>query len=158
MNRAPQSLTARRVVGAATALALAVTLSGCSVIGSIFGQGNVFTIKVGDCFNEGTYTDGEITDVDIVDCSESHELEATKSIILTETSYPGDSAIQARGDSECVTAFEEYTGQSYDTFTDWDYTFYWPTPASWDGGDREILCLVGNVNGPVSESVKNFVE
>src|SRR5690606_6114103 len=99
-------------------------------------------IKVGDCFNEGTYTDGEITDVEIVDCSETHELEATKSIILTDVSYPGDAAIQDRGDAECLPAFEEYTGQSYDTFTDYDYTFYRPTTDSCGNGDREILCLV----------------
>ncbi|HRN30051.1 MAG TPA: septum formation family protein [Terrimesophilobacter sp.] len=156
MIRAPHSPAARRVLGAAAAIALTVTLSGCGVLGSVFGQGNVFTIKVGDCFNEGTYTDGEISDVDIVDCSQLHELEATKSVILTDASYPGDAAIQARGDSECLAAFEEYTGQSYDTFTDWDYTFYWPTTGSWEGGDREILCLVGNIDGPVTGSVKNF--
>lgn len=156
MNRATASTTLRRLVGATAAIALAASLAGCSVIGSFFGQGNVFSIKVGDCFNQPVVDAEEIMNVDIVDCSEPHDYEATKSVILPDGAYPGEDAIYERGDTDCHAAFSEYTGQSYETFTDYDFDYYWPTTGSWANGDREILCLIFHVEERSTGSVKNF--
>lgn len=156
MNSATSHTVLRRAIGVAAAALLATSLAGCSVIGSFFGQGNAFDIKVGDCFNQPDYDAEEIVNVEIVDCSVLHDFEATKSVILTETASPGEDVIQSRAETECLTAFEEYTGQSYDSFTDYEFSFYWPTTGSWSQGDREILCLIYFVEDRSTGSVKNI--
>lgn len=156
MKRATRTPAVRRILGAATVLALTGALAGCSIIGSLLGGGNVFEIKVGDCFNQPDYEAEEIHNVEIVNCADPHDYEATRSIILTDTAYPSDDDIFDYAEPGCLAAFEEYTGQSYDTFTDYEFSYYWPSFESWADGDREILCFVFHVDDRSAGSVKNF--
>lgn len=77
----------RALALAGSAVALSLALSGCSALNGILGgndaqrddEGNVtegsnvdvFSLKVGDCM-PATNASGEITDVDVVPCSEPH--------------------------------------------------------------------------------------
>ncbi|WP_168627910.1 septum formation family protein [Cryobacterium sp. BB307] len=147
----------RRVLGIAAVLAASVTMSGCSVIGGLLGGGNnVFTLKVGDCFNEGTLVNDEVADVPIVECSEPHLYEVTKSVILEDGDYPGEDEVVGQAEDECFVAFEDYIGASWEQSGSLDYSYFVPTTETWnDADDREILCLVVDLEGERKGSVKN---
>jgi hypothetical protein len=136
----------------------ALALSGCSLLGNIIGsngdagtvkgngdQTDVFTIKVGQCLNDAKAS-GEVSSVPVVDCKKPHDTEAFKSIKLTEETYPGDTAMADRAESECNDAFESFVGIAVSDSPSIVDAWYLPTSDSWAGGDREILCLVGSVD------------
>ena len=53
--------------------------------------------------------------------------------------YPSD--LVATVEDACLAAFEPYTGFSYDS-SQWQINFAYPSPETWDEGDRTIVCLV----------------
>ena len=135
--------------------AAGLVLSGCSLLGQVTDitggdddntdtgtEDDVFSLVVGDCFNEET--DAEtISTVDIVECTVPHKWEAFASIQMTEAEYPGDEATQQEADTACNQPFVDYVGLDYDASI-YDYSFYYPTQETWDDPtlqDREILCL-----------------
>jgi hypothetical protein len=114
---------------------------------------DVFTIKVGDCFNYGASGD-TVSEVDIVPCDDAHDYEAYESVIMDGDTYPGETATQDQADADCLAPFESYVGISYDSST-LNYTSFYPTQDTWDQlNDREILCLVTDPNGQTTGSVK----
>lgn len=114
-------------------LAAVMAITGCQ-------SGNVFSIEVGDCFDDEGAAE-EITDVPIVDCSEPHDNEVFALIEMTEEDFPGFDATGAIADEECLPRFESYVGVDY---AESDLEFGWliPTETSWADGDREIVCIL----------------
>ena len=154
----------RRVARAASALAVAAVLTagltGCSVIGDIIsgtaGEDDVFTLAVGDCFNETDDTSsGEtIESVPIVDCKEEHDYEVYSSVIMDDEEYPGETDTTSQAESQCLDAFEGFFGLSYDEAVTNDFTYFYPTTESWGMGDREILCMIVQLDEAGSSIVK----
>jgi Septum formation len=140
-----------RGIAALTVGLAAIALSGCSLLGNVIGnttnpdKTDVFTIKVGDCLNDTT-TSGTVTTVPVVACKKPHDTEAFKSIIMTDDSYPGEDATTTRAQNECNDAFTDFAGITYKESKTLDVSFYYPTTDSWDGGDREILCLIFSID------------
>ncbi len=150
-------LFARRLSLLAVAAAAAVSLAGCSLLGSTFGgdstprgddgqvveqndSADVFSIRVGDCLNDASAGD-EVTEVPLVPCSEPHDSEVYASIIMTGDAFPGNDAVIAEADDACFERFEEFVGIPYlDSI--YDFSYYFPTEGSWANGDREILCVI----------------
>lgn len=140
------------------AIAIAtIALTGCSLFG-ITGTGagaddaagiatDVFTLKVGDCLNDGT-TAGEVSEVRLIDCENEHESEAYESVMLPDAGFPGEAAIDKVAIDRCKSAFSAFVGIEYDDSA-LDFTYYFPTESSWSEGDREVLCLVTD---PVGKS------
>lgn len=156
--RAPHTPVVRRLVGVTAAVALAFSLAGCSVIGSLISnESDPFSITVGECFNERDFNSEaeEIESVDKVDCAELHELEATKSVMVEGSTHPGNDVLLAQADDECFAAFEEYIGGSYDDAGLYEPSYYFPSESSWAGGDREILCLLFGYEGPTTGTAKD---
>ena len=164
--------TTARAAGLAVALGLVLTLglSGCSIIGDLIGGGSVnrddtgaatqdnenadaFTIKVGDCLNDSSITEEEVTTIPLVTCDKQHDTEVVSSILVEDGDYPGDDAIRVRADEECIAAFEDYVGFTYADSL-YDYGYYLPTEESWAGGDREILCTVWDPAGPINGTLE----
>jgi len=159
-----------RVLTVTTIAAAGVLLSGCSLLGQVSDIANgdggdntdagttddVFSLVVGDCFNEDTSAD-TISTVDIVECSVPHKWEAFESIQMTDATYPGDEATQQQADQACNDPFTAYVGLGYDESI-YDYSFYFPTQETWDDPvlkDREILCLAKDDNdADITGSVK----
>lgn len=146
------------VVGAA-----AVALSGCSFLNNVTNNPidldpsdgtdtDVFAIKVGDCLNDASATD-EVSSVPIIACSEPHDSEAIASIILPDGDFPGQDAVIAQADEDCLTEFESFVGIAF-TESTLGYAYYYPTSQSWASGDREILCLVYDPASQVSGSLE----
>jgi hypothetical protein len=126
----------RLTVGALGALVFATV--GC-------GQGNVFSLEVGDCFEE-MGAGSEISNVDIVGCEEPHAYEVYAARDLTGDAFPGDTAIADSAYDTCYSRFSTYVGVSYRQSA-LDFTWLVPTSSSWDHGDREILCMVYDLRG-----------
>ena len=121
--------------------AASLMLAGCSLFG---GEADVFSIEVGDCLNDAS-SSGEVETVPKVDCSEPHDSEAFATHDLADGDYPAQDAMFAEADAECEAAFDGYVGVSYDEST-LAYSYYFPTEESWATGDREILCVLIEVD------------
>ncbi|KQO11876.1 hypothetical protein ASF06_04460 [Agreia sp. Leaf244] len=136
-------------------------LTGCSVIDSVTpkdeavrddetsevteaGQADVFTVAVGDCFND--VSSEEISEVPVVPCDQPHDFEAYSAFDLAGDDFPGDDAVTQQAGDGCTPAFAEFNGVGYD-----DSTLYLgyllPTEDSWtEQGDREVLCYIYEEN------------
>ena len=135
---------ARTATAVAAAALLVVGLSGCGAISNLItGEDDVFTIAVGDCFdsNEETESGEEITSVPTIDCEKKHDFEAYRSVKMDQDSYPGETDTTSQAESQCLDGFEGFIGASYDDAVAYDFTYFYPSSASWAMGDREILCM-----------------
>lgn len=149
----------RTMALAGTAVALSLALSGCSALNGILGGGNdaqrdddnkvteeanidVFSLKVGDCMPELDSGGGEITDVDVVPCSEPHTDEVFFEFKLPDGDLPSDDEISAEVEAQCVPAFTDFVGTDYYEST---LDFWWMTPTeqTWtQANDRLVQCIV----------------
>ncbi|MWV51229.1 hypothetical protein GRS96_18320 [Rathayibacter sp. VKM Ac-2803] len=153
----------------AASAALALGLSGCSTVNSMMGgetrddtsgeivEGgttDVFQLRVGDCLNdELSETATEVTDVPTVPCTEPHSYEVFQNVTMAEADeYPGETATTDQAETECSAAFDGFVGLSYEE-SQYDFSYYYPTQESWDGGDRTINCLITDPAGPNSGSL-----
>ncbi len=148
-----------RVLALIAVAAAGFALTGCSIINNLTHQtgrdasgtptatnsaADVFSIKVGDCLNDADIS-GTTTTTPIVPCSTPHDSEAYKSIIMADGDYPGDDAVKQQSEDGCKAAFATFIGVAYDDST-LDVSYYFPTEDSWSGGDREIMCTVGDTD------------
>ena len=147
----------RASVTLGTIIVATVLLSGCSALDSIIasdperdpetqevneaGTADVFSLRVGDCYNDEGSTDEEISSVPAVPCSEPHDNEAYFAFDIADGDFPGDESILASADEGCFTEFEPFVGFSYEE-SELDFGYIFPTEASWADGDREILCTI----------------
>lgn len=144
----------RRRALAGSAIALSIALSGCSALG---GQGDaprdeegrvteeasidVFALEAGDCMPART-TVGEITDVEVVPCSQPHVEEVFYEFELADDDMPSDEEITAQVETECVPAFSEFVGLDYYEST-LELRWMAPTEQTWgQAADRLVQCIV----------------
>jgi len=153
--------TIKRALAALAVGAAGFALAGCSLLpggGTSTDTGengetvDVFTIAVGDCLNDQDI-EGEVSDVVKVDCAEPHASEAYASIIMEDGDFPGDAVVEEQAVADCTTEFNSFVGVDYQTSA-LDFAYYYPTQASWENGDREILCLIVDPAGPVTGSLQ----
>jgi len=141
-----------------------IALAGCSFISNVTGTTDepsaapsgtidVFDIVVGDCLTDSAI-EGELDTVVRVDCAEPHAREAYASIALDDGDYPGDDAVEDSALTECTTAFAEFVGLEYNASV-LEFAMIYPTAGSWDGGDREITCLISDAEGDTTGSLEN---
>jgi hypothetical protein len=156
MSRRP--MIARLALGAATAASLVALLTGCSAISGLLGgetrdesgtiveggDTDVFTLAEGDCIDDESTAEGEISDVPTVPCDDPHTWEVYKNVTMTDDEYPGQSGAEDIADEQCHAAFEAFVGVAYEDSAH-EYNYYLPTSDSWAMGDRTINCLVGGV-------------
>jgi hypothetical protein len=102
---------------------------------------NAGELQVGDCFDDPKAA-AEITDVQHHPCSELHTAEVVFLGKLTgdASSYPSDSTVEAWLRSNCVPAWETYTGKTFQTEPMLTIGYYQPTTAGWSKGDRDVIC------------------
>ncbi|WP_104164451.1 septum formation family protein [Cryobacterium sp. N22] len=134
----------------------ALTLSGCTSLSDLFpqeaardaetqeiseaGEADVFSLTVGDCFNDQDAD--EVESVTAIPCADAHDYEAYFAFDVTEDgAFPGDDALTQIAEDGCVAEFATFVGKSYEEST-LLFNYLSPSEGSWDSGDREILCLV----------------
>lgn len=133
------SRTMTRVLAlTASAAALAMTMSACSLL-SFGPRTSAFSMKVGQCVQ--LPTGDNITDLETTDCSTLHDAEVFHLTQVTEDERPSDSELEDMGGDACLAAFEGYVGVPYEE-SELDYTILYPSPGSWEQGDREIICFI----------------
>lgn len=112
---------------------------------------DVFSIRVGDCF-VGADLAGTVEKVPTVPCSEPHDSEMISEKRIEGDKLPADAELIAQGDEYCVAQFEAWVGGPY-AGSSLEYTYLYPTPESWDAGDRSLQCVVMSAE-PVSGTLK----
>jgi hypothetical protein len=127
-----------RVTALLAAIALAATAVAC--------QGNVFQLKLGDCFVGGN--DANVSNVDVVACTQAHDAEVYYIFDYPDapSAFPGDDAVQAAAGNGCKPAFGDFVGLDFDSST-YAIKFLRPTSDSWGQGDRTIDCLITSGDG-----------
>lgn len=149
----------------------AILMSGCSAFEGVFapqavrdpdtaeitegGQADVFTLVVGDCFNE--VDADEVTDLPVVPCDTSHDYEYFHVVQLPDGDLPDEDALDEATQRECIPAFEDYVGLPYEDSKLGVSTLY-PTQGSWDDGDRELQCVLYDPEGSMTGSAKGSKE
>ncbi|GAB3605287.1 septum formation family protein [Conyzicola nivalis] len=145
-----------RIASATAACAVALAaLTGCSALGSIFpaqaerdpetqeiaeaGQQDVYSVAVGDCFNDGSGSSEEVSDVPAVPCSEPHDNEIYYLFDLAGDEFPADA--EQLADTGCYDQFATFVGLDYESSA-LDYFPILPTADTWSTGDREVICSV----------------
>lgn len=159
----------RRVAVVGSALVLAAGLSGCSVIGSILGNGGgdaprddkaqvtrsssigIFNLKLGDCKMSDSGT--TVSDTDVVPCDKPHDEEVFYEFKLPDGEY--DSAAIDKEVEKCAgDAFTTFIGIAYDDST-LDVAYMTPTKDTWEEmNDRLVQCIVSDPAGQTTGSLK----
>jgi hypothetical protein len=111
------------------------------------GDLSVFSIRVGDCFDDTETADDEIQSVAAVPCEEPHDNEVYAAFDIggENDPFPGADALFARADEACFQPFEDFVGIAYED-SRLDFFPITPTAGSWDDGDREVLCTLYDFN------------
>ena len=108
-------------------------------------EGNVFSLKVGDCYNGPSLSPGEsieVTDVELVRCDDPHENEVYAVFELPDSSWKGDDYVTEQTEIGCLARFEAFVGIEYELSTLHIDTIY-PLEESWkEKDDRQVQCSV----------------
>jgi hypothetical protein len=139
-----------------TALAIGLALS---VAGCFGGPGNVFSLDVGDCFDDPTPESSEVTDVELVGCDSPHDNEVYATFELPDTDFPGPDEVFETALAGCAERFEDLIGAPVGE-GDLDATLLAPTEQSWTSrDDREVICYLVDASGAKLEgSVLDQIE
>lgn len=152
-----------RLLAAAACGAALLMLSGCGQLSQVLGgagsadapirdaqteeivessDADVFTLKVGDCFNDEATTSTEVSSVPTVPCSEAHDNELYFEFELPAGDYPGQTEVDAEADQRCLNEFASFIGTAYEASA-LDFWYLTPTQAGWEQiDDRVVQCAV----------------
>lgn len=153
-------MTIRTLSTAAAVAAVALLLAACGQdevrdeSGEIMtgGDTDVFTIAVGDCFNDVDAT--EVTSLPTVPCAESHDNEVYAEYVFPDGDYPGDDVVPQTAETECLARWEAFVGLAYEESTLEVYPIY-PTEGSWtDGDDRVVTCAIWDPTGQITGTLE----
>lgn len=115
--------------------------------GAIVGGGTVdaFNVQVGDCFDDATVFDDEISSVPGVPCSDPHDNEAFAVFDVSIENYLDEDAMYELAYDSCMKHFESFVGKDYESST-LEITTMFPSAESWKQNDREVVCAVFDMN------------
>jgi hypothetical protein len=106
---------------------------------------------VGDCFNTDHFAPGTSIDlhgVQLVACADAHQHEVyavARDPDRAGAPYPGDEAMTAFADDQCLAAFEPALGVDYRK-SNLDFAVVKPDAAGWKHGERVVVCAVHDTN------------
>ena len=165
--------TRRPLLLVVSAVALALTASGCgAILDEITGpseaqrdepggevteasDADVFSVQVGDCIVSSRLDDAaEIESVPVVPCAEPHDLEIYAETELPEGDYPGEEAITASAEEFCAGEFEPFVGLAYEESAH-EYWYFTPLEDGWNTqGDRVVQCVLDTNGTDVTGSLQ----
>lgn len=125
--------------------------------GEIVGAGDmdVTELVAGDCFDLKDPSDEEINDVEAKPCTEPHEFEMFFVGDLPDGDFPEDSVINDFIESECLPAFADYVGLSYEESA-LDIFPLIPGFEGWNAGDHAVQCaLFDPIDEALTESMRD---
>ncbi|WP_340696775.1 septum formation family protein [Cellulosimicrobium funkei] len=165
--------TRRPLVLVVSAVALALTASGCGAIldeisgpadaqrdepgGEVTEASNadVFSVQVGDCIVSSKLDDADLVEsVPVVPCSEPHDAEVYAETELPAGDYPGDEAVTTSAEEFCYGAFEPFVGLPYEESAH-EYWYFTPRADGWTRqGDRVVQCVLDTNGTDVTGSLQ----
>lgn len=98
-------------------------------------------LKVGDCgapVDESVWVERFLL---LDDCSKPHRFEVAGRYDVDHPEYPGHATLLKEAYERCQPVFQAYVGKAYWDSV-YDLTSITPSPSSWAGGDRDVVCLV----------------
>ena len=96
----------------------------------------------------------EFATVPTVPCGEEHDSEIYAAHDLEGAEYPGDEAVVTGADELCLDDFASFVGTAYEESA-LELTTFFPSADSWDlQDDREVLCVVVDVDGGVTGTLE----
>ena len=104
------------------------------------GDGDVVAREVGRCVDDPGERTG-IEEVEVVACDEPHDFEVFALVDLAEGTYPGEGEVADQARDACTDRFAAYVGIEAPVST-LATAFLVPNEDGWEGGDREVVCLV----------------
>lgn len=138
----PSPTVSPSVSAAHSASAPAASGSGAASASPTASLTSAFDLEVGDCFDTESIT--TVDEVTVIDCARAHAFEVfgvSDYDAGSDEEFPGEQPLKDAADEACRAAFEDYVGIPYDDSA-WSATFVNPSQATWEQGDREILCVL----------------
>jgi hypothetical protein len=125
----------------------AVTNADRDNSGAIIGEGNIdaFHMRVGDCFDNSSAFEEEVSELPGVPCSQPHDYETFAVFDVAIDSYPSEESMLELAHDSCLDRFDPFVGTDYDSSILEIITLY-PTDESWQQDDREIVCALYDMN------------
>ena len=110
-------------------------------------SGDAGDLKIGDCFDEPQGV-ALVGDVQHHPCSESHSAEVVFLGSLPEAAtYPALTVVEDWVSTNCVPAWNTYTGLDFDTDVILGLGYYRPSEDAWSHADRAMVCYAYRVDG-----------
>lgn len=108
-------------------------------------RGNgVLALRKGDCFDSPGGLEGWTAEADRVPCAREHDGEVFAVVSVPDGSYPGDDTLTDTADERCYGLRDGYVMDRWALPATVDVYYLVPSRESWDFGDREITCVLGN--------------
>lgn len=118
------------------------------------GDTDVFSIAIGDCFNDEEDASSEVNSLPTVPCDEPHDNEIFAEYTFPDGDYPGDDAVSETANTECIAQFEAFVGIPYEESA-LDVFPITPTEGSWnDQDDRLVSCGIWDSTKQVTGSLE----
>ncbi|UYN83421.1 MAG: septum formation family protein [Microcella sp.] len=111
------------------------------------GEVAFWDLEVGMCLNDENL-DETVSTIPLVDCDQPHDSEVYAIVTLPSGPYPGDDEVNVLADEACLDAFEPYVGTSYQRSL-YYYAYYWPDKRNYAYGNRDVICVLFDPEGPI---------
>lgn len=98
-------------------------------------------MRVGDCYDLKDATADVVEQVNAIPCTTEHKYEMFFIGAMSGDTYPTDDEIETFLIDNCSTAFQTFVGRAYSESI-LEMSWFTPTQAGWNTGDRIIQCAV----------------
>ena len=113
---------------------------------------SVFDLVKGNCLDGASLSDGLVTTIRVVDCSEVHTHEVYYSGRYPETTFDADK-VSAYANDTCLAQFTPYVGIDY-TRSRYQYLHIVPTQESWTrDNDRDVVCVAFEEDATITGTI-----
>ena len=120
-------------------------LLGVLLVAACGGGQSVFSLEVGDCFDDPASQTAEVSDVDEASCSEGHDNEVyavADHPASDGAPFPGDEVLEFDSSGYCLSEFATYVGITYEE-SRLDFGYLYPLRDGWEqDGDHEVTCYL----------------
>lgn len=106
---------------------------------------DVLDMRLGDCLYSPTGDGGTVSSLSVVPCDTPHEDEVYYVFALEDGPFPGDDMDDIVWDV-CTAEFERFIDIDWNK-SDLEWWPLVPTQQSWNGGDRDVLCMAYALSG-----------
>lgn len=118
------------------------------------GSLNVFSLSVGDCFNNPPGA-SSVTDVTAIPCTQPHNAQIFAKFKLTgsDFSYPGTAAVKSQATVACDRRIGSVDKSK--TTSAMTVRLLFPLQGAWIDGQRTVSCMIVNPQANITQSLLN---